>query len=70
MQVVLLVHVGEALEGLEHDVANHLLREELSSLLHELVDVEVQVFKDEVKVAFLQNDLIQLNNIWMRQSQK
>ena len=34
MQVVLLVHVGEALQGLEHDVANHLLWEELSTLLH------------------------------------
>ena len=34
MQIVVLVHVGQALEGLEHDISNHLLWEELAPFSH------------------------------------
>lgn len=30
----MFVHVGESLEGLKHDVSNHLLGEELAALAH------------------------------------
>jgi len=34
MEVVLFVHIGKALHGLEHDVSDHAFREELASFLH------------------------------------
>jgi hypothetical protein len=39
MEVVLLVHVGESLQRLVHDVADDVLREQLLPLLHQLVDI-------------------------------
>ena len=65
MQVVLLVHICKTLKGLEDDVADHLLREELPSLTHQLIDIDVQEFKYEMQVAFLKNHFIQLDYIWM-----
>ena len=34
VQIVVFVHVTEALERLEHDIPNHLLREKLTPLSH------------------------------------
>ena len=70
MQVVVLVHVGQSLQGLKHYVANHLLWEELSSFSHQLVHVEVKVFKDEVEGVSVQVDLIKAHNVWMAQLQE
>ena len=67
MQIVLLVHVSKALHRLEHDVANLVLWEKLSSLFHELVHVEIEILKDEVQCVLLQDYFIELNNVRMGQ---
>ena len=48
MQVVVLVHVGQTLQRLKHYIANHLLWEELSSLPHQLVHVQVEVLEHKM----------------------
>ena len=53
MQVVVLVHVGQSLQRLKHNVPDHLLGEELASLTHQLVHIEVEVLEDELKSILL-----------------
>ena len=70
VQIVVLVHVGQTLQGLKHDVPDHLLRKKLLSLAHELVDVEVEVLEDEVEGVLLQTDFVKADNIRVRQLQQ
>ena len=42
-----------------------MLWEEPFPLLHELVDVHVKELKHEMKDVFFQDDLIELNYVWM-----
>ena len=58
MQIVLLVHVGQPLKRLEHDVSYHLLWEQLPPLPHELVNVQVKIFKDEVEHILLKINFV------------
>ena len=67
MQVVLLMHICESLERLEHDVANHLLGEKLAALLHQLVYVEVQVFEDIMESVSFEDHLVELDDVGVRQ---
>ena len=61
------MHVGQALQGLEHNVSYHLLREKLASFSHQLIHVEVEVLKDEVERVLLEADLVQAHDVRMRQ---
>ena len=70
MQVVVLVHVGEALEGLEHNVPDHLLGEQFSSLAHQLVHIQVEVLEDEVKRVLLKTNLVKADDVRVRQLQQ
>ena len=58
MEIILLVHVGQTLKCLEHDIPDHLLRKQLPPLTHKLVHVQVKVFENEVQHILLQVDLI------------
>ena len=63
MQVVLLVHVSQALQGLKHYVAYQLLREKLTPFSHQLIHVQVQVLKYELQSVLLEADFIEAHNI-------
>ena len=67
MKVILLVHVGQTLQGLVHDVADEVLREEFLALLHQLVHVHVQKFKNEVQGVPLKHHLVQLHDVGVRE---
>ena len=64
------MHVGEALQGLEHDVANHLLGEELSSLTHQLINVQVKVFEHKVKGVLLEAYFVEPDDVGVGQLQQ
>ena len=66
----MLVHVGEALQGLEHDVANHLLGEELSSLTHQLINVQVKVFEHKMKGVLLEAHFVKPDDVRVGQLQQ
>jgi len=66
VQVVVLVHVTESLQRLEHNVADHLLREEFTTFAHQLVNVQVEVLKHEVQGVLLETNLVKAHNIRMR----
>ena len=63
VQIVVLVHVGQTLQGLEQDVADNLFGEEFAPFSHQLVDVQVQVLKHEVQSVLLEANLVQLHYI-------
>jgi hypothetical protein len=65
MEVIVLVHVGETLQRLKHDIADLVLREESLPILHQLVHVLVKVLEYEVQDIFLQDHLVQLDYVWM-----
>lgn len=65
VQVVVLMHVAEALEGLENYVPDQLLREEFAPLTHQLIYVQVQVLENELQCVLLETDLVEAHNIGM-----
>ena len=48
VEVILFVHVAQCLEGLEHNIPDHILWEQLLALFHQLVHVHIKKFKDEM----------------------
>lgn len=67
MKVVVLVHVSQPLQGLKHNISNLVFTEEFLPFLHELVDIDVEVFKDEVEYVLVENDFVELNDVGVRQ---
>ena len=67
MKVVLLMHVREALQSLEQDVADHVLRKQLPTILHNFKYVLIEVFEYEMQCLILQNDLLQIDNVRVRE---
>ena len=67
MEVVLLVDVGKALEGLEHNVADEVFGEEFLALLHELVDVHVEELEYKVEGILFEDHFVELHNVWVCQ---
>ena len=65
MEVVVLVHVGETLQRLKHNVSDLVLREETLPILHQLVHVLVKVLEHEVQNILLQDHFVQLDYVWM-----
>ena len=59
----MLMHVSQALEGLEHDRFDLGFGEVLPSVLHELVNVLFHVFKNEIEIVINSYDLFQLHDI-------
>jgi hypothetical protein len=49
MKVVLAVHVRQALQSLENDIANHVLGEELAAVLHYFENVLIEVLEHKVQ---------------------
>ena len=49
VEVVVFVHVSQALESLEHYVSDLVFTEQFSTVLHQLVDIDVEVFKNKVE---------------------
>lgn len=66
----MFVHVGKSLEGLEHNVSNHLLREKFAAFAHQLVHIQVQVLEDEVQSVLLQTHFVQAHDVRMGQLQQ
>mmetsp|Transcript_124915 Transcript_124915/g.303364 ORF Transcript_124915/g.303364 Transcript_124915/m.303364 type:complete len:290 (-) Transcript_124915:69-938(-) len=58
-----LVHEGQALEDLEHDVADLRLREVLLACLHQLVQVLLHVLEHEEELVILTDHFLELDNV-------
>ena len=67
MKIILLVHVCQSLQRLEQDVANHVLRKQLPTILHNFKHVLIEVFENEMQCLILQNDLLQIHDVWVRE---
>jgi hypothetical protein len=67
VEVILLVHVAQCLQGLEHYIPDHILREQLLTLFHQLVHIHIKKFKDEMQGIALEHHLVQLHDVWMGQ---
>lgn len=67
VEVVLLVHVGEALESLKEYVSDDVLRKQFPAVLHDFENILVEVLEDEVKRLVLQDDLLEVYDVRMGQ---
>ena len=67
MKIILLVHVCQSLQRLEKDVANHVLRKQLPTIFHNFKHVLIEVFENEMQCLILQNDLLQIHDVWVRE---
>ena len=70
MKIILLVHVCQSLQRLEQDVADHVLGKQLPTILHNFKHVLIEVFEDEMQCLILQNDLLQIHDVWVREFDK
>ena len=52
---------------MEKNVANHVLRKQLPAILHHFKHVLIQVFKYEMQCLILENYLLQIHDVWVRQ---
>ena len=66
----MLVHVCETLQGLEHDVADHLLGKELSPLSHQLIHIQIKVFEHKVKGVLLEAYFVEPDDVGVGQLQQ
>ena len=65
MKKAMFVHVRQSKHRLQHDTLDLLLRELLYSIFHELVNILLHIFKDEVEVVIHPNDLFQFDDLWV-----
>ena len=67
MKIILLVHISQSLQSLEHNIANNVLRKQLPPILHDFKHVLIQVLKHKMQCFVLQNNLLQIHNVRVRQ---
>ena len=63
MEKSVLVHVCQSQHCLVHDASDLLFGESLAAVFHELIDVLLHEFEDEVKIIVDTNDLFELNDL-------
>ena len=63
MKETMFVHVGQPKHCLQHDTLDLLLRELLCPIFHELVNVLLHIFKDEVEVVIDPNNFFQFYDL-------
>lgn len=61
----MLVHVGQPEQCLVHDALDLALGKAGLAVLHQLIDVLLHIFKNEVKVVVHADDLLELDNLLM-----
>lgn len=63
MKKPLVVHEAQPLEHLEHDVADRALTELLGPVLHELVNIIVNLFKYHLEFILRAYDFLQFDDV-------
>ena len=63
MKEAMFVHVSQPKHCLQHDTLDLLLRELLCPIFHELVNVLLHIFKDEIEVVIDPNNFFQFDDL-------
>lgn len=63
MEIIVLVHVGQALESLIHNIPNLMLRKQPLALFHQLINIKIEVLKDEMERGFFKDDFVELHDV-------
>ena len=65
MKKAMFVHVRQSKHRLQHDTLDLLFRELLCPIFHELVNILLHIFKDEIEVVIHPNNFFKFDNLWV-----
>ena len=63
MKEAMFVHVGQSEHRLQHDTLDLLFRELLCPIFHELVNILLHIFKDEIEVVIHSNNFFKFDDL-------